>query len=140
MRALLPLALLALTSAAPAQTVLDGFRGQYGSATDAATSCAVNPHQLDFMTQPPHALFSWVKPKGNATGASGLTERYDLLDFDDNSLTLRQDGGVPRTTDGSRPIWILRLTDTPLGYCWGRSDWPSVHCEDQQLRCDSASS
>ena len=132
--------LLAVPDTASAQSVFERARGQYGSASDPATSCAINPHQLDFMAQPPHAMFNWQTPKVDPSGAMVSAERYDLLDYDDKTLTLRQEGDSRRTDSGARPIWILRLTDDPPGYCWGRTDWPVVRCEDQQLRCDNASS
>ncbi len=132
--------LLALPDLAPAQSVFERALGQYGSATDPATSCAANPHQLDFMAQPLHAMFNWQTPKVGPSGAMVSGERYDILDYDDHSLTLRQEGDVRRTDSGAQPVWILRLTADPQGYCWGRTDWPQVHCEDQQLRCDNPSS
>lgn len=141
MRALLAIAfVVTLTHAASAQAVFDTLRGQYGSAADPATSCAANPHQMDFMVQPPHALFNWDQPRVLAEGATVQHERYDILNYDDGSLTLHQDGR-PRPTDGGgRPVWILRLTEEPKGYCWGRADWPVVRCEEQQVRCDASTS
>ncbi|MGV8985486.1 MAG: hypothetical protein ACOH2H_04275 [Cypionkella sp.] len=134
------LCLLASLTSAAAQDVLDSFRGQYGSATDPVTSCAANPHSLDFMTQPPHALFNWSKPWTDDSGRMVSNQRYDLLSTQDNSLILRLEGDTRRTASGDRPIWILRQTATPQGYCWGRTDWPLVHCENQQLRCDNPTS
>ena len=129
---------LLFCSALPVQAedIFDSLRGQYGSATDPATSCASNPHDLDFMAQPPHALFTWAKPRADGAG----DERYDLMDHSDSTLTLRLEGDIRRTATGAHPIWILRLTTQPQGYCWGRTDWPDVHCEDQQVRCDRATS
>ena len=132
--------LVASLTAADAQDVFGSLRGQYGSASDPATSCAANPHTLDFMAQPPHALFNWTKPVADAAGQMTTGERYDLLDHSDSTLTLRLEGDPRRTDTGDRPIWILRLTTQPEGYCWGRTDWPAVHCEDQQVRCDKATS
>ncbi len=43
--------------------------GQYGSANDPETSCAVNPHQLDFMASPPHALTDVGAAQGWPAGA-----------------------------------------------------------------------
>lgn len=126
--------------AAQAQDVFSTLRGQYGSASDPATSCAANPHELDFIAQPPHAIFVWSQPWTDADGTSVSDRRYDLLDYSDTTLTLRLEGDTRRTDTGDRPIWILRQTTEPEGYCWGRSDWPSVHCEDQQVRCDKATS
>lgn len=139
MRVQFPLVLfLILTDAAAAQAVFDALRGQYGSAADPATSCAANPHQLDFMAQPPHALLTWAQPKPDGSGGLVTGERYDILDFDDRSLTLRLEGETRRTDGGGRPVWILRLTQAPPGYCWGRADWSVVRCEAAQLRCDSS--
>lgn len=125
---------------AAAQEVVDSLRGDYGSASDPATSCAANPHHLDFMAQPPHALFDWTRPWTDNDGFPVSHRRYDILDLSETTLTLRREGDTARTADGGRPIWILRQTTSPEGYCWGRADWPSVHCEDQQVRCDKATS
>ena len=132
--------LLASLTAASAQDILDTLRGQYGSATDPATSCAADPHNLDFMAQPPHALFSWAQPWSDTDGNTISDERYDMLSVTDNSLILRLEGDTRTTATGDHPIWILRPTTQPEGYCWGRTDWPSVHCENQQVRCDKATS
>ena len=132
--------LLASLTAAPAQDFLDALRGQYGSATDPATSCAADPHQLDFMAQPPHALFNWAQPWTDADGNTVIDERYDMLNVTDNTLILRLEGDTRHTATGDHPIWILRQTTEPQGYCWGRTDWPSVHCENQQVRCEKATS
>ena len=135
-------ALILLSSLAPAAAdgVMDSFRGQYGSASDPATSCATNPHNLDFMAQPPHALFNWAKPWTDEAGQTISGQRYDLLSTQDNTLILRLEGDTRRTATGDRPIWMLRKTSQPQGYCWGRTDWPAVHCENQQVRCDNPTS
>ena len=140
MRVLLTLALISLAGAAPAQTVFDALHGQYGSAADPETSCAANPHQLDFMATPPHALFIWANPRLGGQGQMSIEERYDLLGYDATTLTLRLEGDMRLTAVGHHPVWILRLTHDPQGYCWGRTDWPSLRCERQQLRCDSSTS
>ena len=129
-----------LATSAGAQTVFDRARGQYGSASDPATTCAANPHQLDFMTYPPHALLSWSKPRFDENGLPTTGERYDILSNDDSSLILRLEGDNRRTDTGAQAIWVLRLTTNPQGYCWGRTDWPVVRCERQQVRCDNATS
>lgn len=128
---------LALLLAAPAgaQTVFDQAAGLYGSVDDPAQSCAQNPHRLDFMASPPHALFNWAHPAPDASGQMRTHERYDILDYDAGSITLRREGDPQVTADGHHPIWILRLTQTPVGYCWGRADWPVVRCEHPAVRC-----
>ncbi|MEO6298404.1 MAG: hypothetical protein ABIV25_00515 [Paracoccaceae bacterium] len=135
MRLILPL-LIVLATPAAAQSVFDRAAGQYGSATDPATSCATNPHVLSFMAQPPHLVLEWQTPKIDADGGATGYERFDLLDSDDTSFSLRWEGSPILTYDGQRPTWILRLTDNPQGYCMGRTDWPVVRCEDQQVRCE----
>jgi hypothetical protein len=141
MRALISIALvLACSGAVRGQTVFDSLDGPFGSASDLETSCAVNPHRLSFIPAPPHAIVTWDQPRPDGQGGMSATDRYDLLDHDDKTLTLRLEGDRRRTDAGGRPVWILRLTDDPQGYCWGRTDWPSVRCERQQLRCDSSTS
>lgn len=117
----------------------EDFSGTYGSATDPATSCAANPHRLEFMARPPHAFLTWDKPWTGPDGREVTHRRFDLEAMDDRMLTLEEEGGA-RLADGSRPVWFLRLTDSPKGYCWGRADWPSVRCENQQLLCAAATS
>lgn len=92
------------------------------------------------MAQPPHALFNWTRPWVDPDGTQISDQRYDLLTTQDNTLILRLEGDTHRTASGDRPIWILRQTSQPEGYCWGRTDWPAVHCENQQLRCEKATS
>ena len=132
--------LFATLSAASAQEVFQSLSGPYGSASDPATSCAANPHQLDFMASPPHAMITWSQPWTDENGNTVSDQRYDLMDYSETTLTLRLEGDTRRTADGDRPTWILRLTKEPEGYCWGRADWPLVHCENQQVRCDRATS
>ncbi|MEO8242634.1 MAG: hypothetical protein ABI832_09980 [bacterium] len=139
MRVMLVLSLCVMTGPALAQQVFDTARGQYGSASDPNTSCAANPHQLDFMTSPPHALLTWERPKDGPPGKTRNFERYDVEDFDDLTMTLREEGDFRPDPEGGR-FWVLQLTENPPGYCWRRPDWPQVRCEDQQLRCENATS
>jgi hypothetical protein len=122
---------------AAAQDLTDTMRGLYGSASDPAGSCQSNPHRLDFMSNPPHLLLMWKAPWTDATGATQYDRRYDLLGSDAGTFTLRWEDDPSRTDTGGHPIWILRHTSQPEGYCWGRTDWPQMRCEDQQLRCDA---
>ena len=126
-----------LPTLASAQDLTDTMRGLYGSATDPAGSCAANPHRLDFMSSPPHLLLMWKAPWTDAKGETQTDRRYDLLGMDDSTFTLRWEDDPSQTDAGRRPIWILRHTAQPEGYCWGRTDWPQMRCEDQQLRCDA---
>jgi hypothetical protein len=140
MRVRLTLALICLAHTAGAQAVLDAARGQYGSATDPATSCAANPHEMNFEASPPHVNLTWQALKDGPSGQPRTHERYDIETFDDKTMTLREEGDYRPNTDGQGPYWILQLTQTPLGYCWRRPDWPTVRCEDQQVRCENATS
>ncbi|NBZ86573.1 hypothetical protein [Stagnihabitans tardus] len=133
------LALLAFLPSLSAAQAQESFVGQYGSASDPATSCATNPHTIEFMAQPPHAFLTWDHPYIDAAGAEVQGRRFDLEAMGDTMLTLREEGGA-RLPDGSRPTWFLRLTENPKGYCWGRADWPVVRCEDQQVLCTEATS
>jgi hypothetical protein len=126
-----------LPSLALAQDLVTTMRGTYGSATDPAGSCASNPHQLDFLASPPHLFLMWKAPWTDASGQTQYDRRYDILGMDDSTFTLRWEDDPTLTEDGGRPVWILRHTTQPEGYCWGRSDWPMMRCEDQQLRCDA---
>ncbi|MCF1707488.1 hypothetical protein L0V05_01525 [Tabrizicola sp. J26] len=129
--------LFVLAAPARAQSLPEIMQGLYGSATDPATACEVNPHEMNFLASPPHLFLSWNQPRTTASGASESGRRYDLLAMDAGSFTLRREGETERTASGDRPIWILRRTTEPEGYCWGGADWPLVRCEDQQLRCSA---
>lgn len=128
------LALVVMTCPAAAQAVFDTAPGLYGDATDPATSCAANPHRLDFTANPPHVLLTWSAPYTDDAGQTRSRERYDLLDATDSTLTLRLEGETRQTDSGSPPIWVMRMTEQ--GYCWGREDWPLVRCEHPQTRCE----
>lgn len=139
MRLLLPC--LALALAAPATAGADVFAraaGLYGSAVDPTQSCQSNPHRLSFMASPPHAIFTWAHPAESPSGDLRDRARYDILGADEGSLTLRLEDDPARTADGGHPIWVLRLTQDPAGYCWGRTDWPVVRCIDPAVRCDDS--
>jgi hypothetical protein len=135
----LRLALLAVSLATPlsAQTALDLAPGRYGSTTNPLESCTTNPHELSFITSPPHAILRWSLPRPDRDGRLSLEETYDLRGADDSSLTLQREGDARLAGTGSRPVWILRLTQT--GYCWGRADWPLVRCVEPAIRCDNDS-
>ena len=139
MKAYVLILLVLTTRPADAQELFDAARGQYGSATDPKTSCATNPHEMDFMAQPPHVLLTWTTDKDDGAGKPRKFERYDLETFDAKTMTLREEGDF-RPDRANGPYWILQMTETPRGYCWRRPDWPSVRCEDQQLRCENATS
>lgn len=134
------LALFALTAAPALADEFDPFRGLYGSATDPAASCAANPHRLDFAGTRVHAVLDWQIPWINPQGREVTSRRFDVWGQKDGVLTLEEDGPAERLEDGSLPVWLLRLTDSPRGYCWGRADWPVVRCEDQQVLCAQATS
>ena len=120
---------------------LDAFRGLYGSAADPAASCAANPHRLDF-TQGGrlHAVLDWTMPWIGPDGREVTHRRFDVWSAEGGVLVLEEDGAAERLEDGTLPTWRLRLTEAPKGYCWGRADWPSVRCENQQLLCAAAAS
>ena len=133
------LILLLLCSPAMAQNLAESAPGQYGSATDSATSCATNPHDLGFQTSPPHLILTWPQPKDDGVGQPRTLERYDIGAYDAQTLTLREEGDFRPDRPGGR-IWVMQMTENPPGYCWRRPDWPQVRCEDQQLRCEKPTS
>lgn len=129
--------LCCLPGLAAAQDVVTDMPGLYGSASDPAGSCDSNPHRLELLARPPHLFLSWEAPWINAAGETVYNRRYDVLGVDGQTFLLRNEDEQVFTDDGQRPVWILRRTSDPEGYCWGRTDWPQMHCEDQQLRCDA---
>jgi hypothetical protein len=131
--------LVCLPGLAAAQGLADTMRGSlFGSASDPAGSCAVNPHLIEFTGGRPHLLLIWDAPWTNADGEIETNRRYDLLAMDGSTFTLRDEHERQVTEAGDLPLWILRRTTQPEGYCWGRTDWPQLRCEDQQLRCDAS--
>lgn len=116
---------------------LEAYRGLYGSATDPALSCATNPHRLDFYGTRLHAGLEWQSPWFTQDGREVVSRRFDVWSTE-GFLTLEEDGPAERLSDGSLPVWHLRLTAE--GYCWGRADWPVMRCENRQVRCDAATS
>mgnify|MGYP006213424935 CR=1 FL=1 len=77
------------------------------------------------------------KPARTAQGEWTDRARFDIVDYDDSTIALMLEGDPNRTDTGERIIWLLRLTDQPAGYCWGRADWPSVRCVSPAVRCDA---
>lgn len=140
MRAMPFLVFLALSGAAVAQSLPEAAAGQYGSASDPATSCAANPHELGFIESPPHLVLTWQAPKETEGAGQVTREVFDLESTEATSFFLRQEGPYRADPEGQGPYWILQLTQNPAGYCWRRPDWPLVRCEDQQLRCENATS
>jgi hypothetical protein len=139
MRAILALCLIGLAPAASAQAIFDLATGQFGSASDPATSCAANPHEMSFEDSPPHLNLTWQSVKEGPVGRPRTNERFDIEGLDDRSMTLREEGDY-RPDRAIGPFWVLQFTETPAGYCWRRPEWPEVRCEDQQLRCENATS
>lgn len=138
MRHILTLALLILSGPALGQERPDLLQGQFGSATDAAASCAANPHRLDIIDERPHLARIWEAPYQGNAGAPRLREVYDLNSSHGTELTLREEDVYRADSDGRQGgVWQMQFTNTPSGYCWRRPDWPVTRCEDQQLRCES---
>lgn len=133
MRALV-LALL-IASPATAQSVFDRARGSYGSVADPLQSCTANPHELSFLQSPPHAILRWAAPRLGPDGRMTREDVYDVRGATGSTLSLQREGDAPLPETGRRPVWILRLTDDPDGYCWGREDWSPVRCINAAVRC-----
>jgi hypothetical protein len=137
MRGLLTLILVIAPQIAPAQGLEEAARGRYGSARDPLSSCAANPHELGFLASPPHLVLTWDQPR---TEGGPQREVYDLEGPLAGGFLLRQEGSYHADPAAEGPYWVLQLTRNPEGYCWRRPDWPQVRCEDQQLRCEAATS
>ena len=144
MRHLMTLCLLTLSlfaSPTRGQEALDLLKGSFGSASDAAASCAVNPHRLEIIDDRPHLARIWGTPYQGNAGATRLREVYDLESSHGTELTLREEDVYRADSEGRQGgIWQMQFTNTPSGYCWRRPDWPITRCEDQQLRCESPTS
>lgn len=140
MRTLLTLALLALAQPALAQDGYEALDGLFGSATDAEASCAANPHELDIIDNRPHLARTWKLPVEGSAGGPRLREVYDVLSFDGTAMVLTEEGLYHADPEGTGGPWVMQFTQNPAGYCWRRPDWPAVRCEDQQLRCENATS
>lgn len=136
------LTLLFALSAAPAmaQDALQVLQGQFGSATDPAASCAANPHELSIIDNRPHLARTWGQPVTGSAGSPRLREVYDVERFDGTAFLLHEEGEYHADPEGKGGLWVMQMTQNPPGYCWRRPDWPAVRCEDQQLRCENATS
>jgi len=134
----IPLILAALAAPAAAQSAMDLVPGLYGSSNDPATSCTANPHRLDVTGPRPHVELTWAQPAEDPEAGATLHSRYDVLTADPGSIALRREGSNLRADGGGQVIWIMRLTSTPDGYCWGRADRAIVYCERPQIRCGDA--
>ncbi len=138
MRHALTLTLALFASPALGQEALNLMQGNFGSASDAAASCAANPHRLDIIDDRPHLARTWGQPYQGSAGGPRLREIYDLESAHGTALTLREEGEYRADSEGRQGgIWELQFTHSPVGYCWRRPDWPVTRCEDQQLRCES---
>ena len=129
--------LMILPSIASAQDLVDTLRGLCGNASDPAWSCKINPHHMGFIANRPHLLLIRPAPWTNTKGHIETNRRFDLLSLHDTTVTPRDEYEQQMTDTGSRTIWILRHTTQPEGYCSGRTDWPQMRCQDQQLRCEA---
>ena len=118
---------------AQAQTVFDRAAGVYGSAIDPLQSCDTNPHRLSVITNPPHVVLRWTRPRRDFDGSMSIEDIYDLRGATGSTLSLHREGEARLPETGQRPTWILRLTSK--GYCMGRTDWPLVRCVNAAIRC-----
>jgi hypothetical protein len=138
----LSVALILVLLAAPA-LAQDGFevlQGQFGSATDPAASCGANPHELSIIDDRPHLARTWTQPVTGSAGGPRLREVYDVEQFDGTALVLSEEGLYHADPEGTGGLWVMQMTENPPGYCWRRPDWPEARCQDQQLRCENATS
>ena len=138
MRMIVPL-VICLASPAVAQD-FDVLDGTFGSASDLAASCTANPHELSIIDNRPHLARTWKAPVTGSAGPPRSREVYDVESFDGTALTLSEEGLYHADPDGTGGRWVMQLTQNPPGYCWRRPDWPRLRCQDQQLRCESATS
>ena len=133
--------ILALTAnPALAQDGLPVLDGTFGSASDPAASCAANPHELAIIDDRPHLARIWKQPVTGSAGSPRLREVYDIQAFDDTTMILSEEGLYHADPTGTGGPWVMQFTQSPPGYCWRRPDWPEVRCQDQQLRCENATS
>jgi hypothetical protein len=140
MRNALTLALFMFASPALGQEGLGLLEGTFGSAGNPAASCAANPHRLAIIDDRPHLARIWERPYQGAVGGERLREVYDLEAFDGLALTLSEEAPYHADPEGRGENWVMQFTQNPAGYCWRRPDWPMARCNDQQLRCDPATS
>ena len=140
MRTFIALVLIGLCQPALAQEGYEALDGLFGSASDPVASCAANPHELDIIDNRPHLARIWKSEIAGSTGKPRLREVYDVLGFDGTAMMLTEEDIYLADPDGTGGPWVLQFTQTPPGYCLRRPDWPQARCEDQQLRCENATS
>ncbi|MCF8485680.1 MAG: hypothetical protein K9G71_10710 [Rhodobacteraceae bacterium] len=110
--------------------------GLFGSlASESPNTCKTNPYHIRFSSAPDHAIFEWDHPVTVYDGTTKSRVVYDVLGADDRGITMRLEGETRRADDGSTVIWILRPAIGGEGYCWSRTDWPLMRCQNAQARC-----
>ena len=133
----LSVALFCSTLATARADALSDLAGGKFGATEGLATCALNPHMFGTMQSPPHVILTWTIPVSQQGAAPSDQAVYDLLSADGDVLTLRREGENLTGPDGAPAFHLLRRTVNPDGYCWGRTDWPVIRCEEQQVRCDT---
>jgi hypothetical protein len=142
MRRVLAACLVALGLAGPglparpaAADVFAEAAGTWGLPEDSALTCAANPHEISFNADRSRAAFRWRGPMINYQGQIDQEGLYSVLGHGADFIVLALDGETRRTHDGKPVIWVFRLRDHGLRYCWGRTDWPPGDCIDAYSRC-----
>lgn len=139
MRTWLSLVALILSACPPgAQEILDRAEGLYGIAEEPSASCEVNPHQIEFIADPPRAIFTWNEPIEGYDGALHDRAVYDILAAGSMGPTLALQGETRTTPEGALVAWDMRVAIDGSGYCWHRADWPLLACSRTYMRCDGA--
>lgn len=137
MRTRLSLAILILSACpAGAQEILTRATGVYGIAEEPSASCEVNPHRIEFVADPPRAIFTWNEPVRGYDGALRDRVVYDVRSSGTMGPTLALQGETRTTPDGALVVWDMRVAIDGSGYCWHRTDWPLLACTRAYLRCD----
>lgn len=130
--------LLAFMAGQATAFMAEDMEGRYEAVDGSANTCAHNPARLTIRRTPDHLSFDWPVPMTIFDGSTSRGVTYDLLEERADALVLRLEGETRRTDGGQPVIWLLRPNPDLSGFCWGRTDWPTLHCESAYRRCEQA--
>lgn len=133
-----PLILTFVLAAAPGAGLAleaEEMEGLWEAVDGQNNSCAVNPARLSVTRGPDHVSFDWPVPFVVFDGSLRSRVDYDLAEERPDALVLRLEGETRRTDGGERVVWLLRPNPDRSQFCWGRTDWPLIRCENTYRRC-----
>lgn len=120
---------------ASAQDIFDRFEGSLWAFPERkGMQCHENPHTITFNADRTQSFFDWDRLMTTYENKLAQHATYDVIDYDETSITLYLHGESRTTDSGSPVVWILRFPDDDT-YCWDRTDWTPPLCTHLHVRC-----